>query len=436
MLGLLVPWLLPAATAPAFDSALVGCDRADERITAVVNTHLDPSCVYTKGIDITASNVVLDCRGAVLERNDPEDGRETRLGILIEAPADVPLSNIIVRNCTVRGFNNDMRIRRVGAKDLPIEQKYDHPFSDIRVENTHLYDSEASGLFVDAFVSGVTIRNVEVAGAGAVGIYLEGGSKDNVVSRCYIHDNGYGQVTPEGIPIDVGGITFRYLSTGREGIAVDGSRNNRILRNVITRNSAGGIFLYKNCGEDYTQRPNQWWHRPYGSDGNLISGNEISEEENGVWIASRMAENQYFMDCSDPAYLSGPLTAVHLDPARDNVVRRNKFTEVIYGVRIEDDGALVEKNRFTSTDPTHQAIILGTKHRTEVLGQPVDGTTIRSNRSNIDGNAEPYGWIHGHTNTTFLRNRSQNVGVSLGEGVQPPINPFLFAKEIWVEGSR
>src|SRR5262249_13833436 len=149
-------------------------------------------------------------------------------------------------------------------------------------------------------------------------------------------------------PFEIGGTEFRYLSTGREGIAVDGSRNNQIRRNRLARNSAGGIFLYKNCGEYITQKPNQWWQRRYAADGNLIEANTISDEPNGIWIGSRMEENQIFLDCSDPVYVSGPISRIHLDYAAHNVVRRNRLTRVDNGIRVEDDGNRIEKNRFTS----------------------------------------------------------------------------------------
>jgi parallel beta-helix repeat protein len=153
------------------------------------------------------------------------------------------------------------------------------------------------------------------------------------------------RLKPGGIPFLVGGVEIRYLSTGREGIAVDGSRDNRIVRNRISSNSAGGIFLYKNCGEYFTQQPDQWWTRRYGADGNVIESNKISSAYTGVWIGSRMAENQLFLDCSDPPYLSGAVARFYLDYAKSNVVKRNTFVDVEYGVRVEDDGNRIESNR-------------------------------------------------------------------------------------------
>jgi parallel beta-helix repeat protein len=279
-------------------------------------------------------------------------------------------------------------------------------------------------------VTGVTLRNLDISGSGSVGIYLEAGSKGTLVERNHVHDNGYGDVTPEGIPFVVGGVEIRYLSTGREGIAIDGSRDNVVRRNVIERNSYGGIFLYKNCGEYFTQQPGQWWTRRYGADGNRIEKNRISDEYTGVWIGSRMAENTLFMDCSDAPYSTGPLSSIRLDYAKQNVVDRNVFTDVAYGIRVEDDGNAITSNRFRGSDSTDQAVLVGTLYRTSVLARPVSGTTIARNVSSIRDNLAPFGWIHGHTGTTFERNRARGRLATLVPGVQPTINFHLFVKQI------
>ena len=48
-------------------STLVDCSRAGERVELTASAHLDPSCTYTAGFDITASGVTLDCRGALVK---------------------------------------------------------------------------------------------------------------------------------------------------------------------------------------------------------------------------------------------------------------------------------------------------------------------------------------------------------------------------------
>ena len=170
-----------------------------------------------------------------------------------------------------------------------------------------------------------------------------------------------------------------------------------------------------------TQRPERWFHRRYGADGNVIENNTFIDEDNGVWIGSRMGENTLPMECSDPQYLPG----YALDYADDNVVHDNLFQNVTFGVRVEDDDATVTDNEFVSADAIDEAIVVGTRYRTEALSEPVDGTTITGNVASIAGSPNPYRWIWGHTNTTFGDNVSLGKAVSLCEGVQPPVGPFV-----------
>jgi hypothetical protein len=419
----------PVTDPPVPGSQLIGCDRAAERLIVSVDSHLDPSCDYTGGADVTASGATLDCRGARIVRTSPETGRN---GIDVTTTTDVPLTDVTVRNCIVEGWGNNVRIQREGYKDLAEGAEYENRTDRILFENSRFYDSTASGFFIGAYVTGVTLRDVEVSGSAAVGVYVEAGSKDNVIEDSRIHANGWGDTGPEGVPIVVGGTELRYESTGREGIAIDGSRDNVVRNNWIAGNANGGIFLYKNCGEDFTNRPNAHWVRRYGATGNLVTGNFISTEKNGVWIGARAAENQEFMDCSDPPYIEETLRRVYLDPASDNVVRDNAFLYVTYGVRVEDDRATVTDNRFSSLGAGDQAVLIGTKERTNVLGRPVTGTVVTGNRATITGNPDPYHWIWGHTGTTYSDNRSDGTAAPLTEGVQPTINPFLFAIRVFV----
>jgi parallel beta-helix repeat protein len=397
-------------------SQLIDCSQADTQVTVSVSSHLDPSCTWTRGIEIVASDVVFDCQGAHIAAPD------RRTGVLITAPTDVALSNIVVRNCHIEGFLNNVRITREGFRDLAEGVEYEHAFSDIVIEDSTILNSRGVGIFVDGYVTDVTLRNLHIEGSGSAGIYLEAGSKDNVVENNEIVNNGYSENGPDGQFFELGGVTFWFWGTGREGLAIDGSRYNQVRNNFFAGNSAGAIFLYKNCGEFVNERPERWWHRRYGADGNLIEGNTIAGEDNGVWIASRMGENTLPMDCSDPSYQPG----VVLDYADDNVVRANVFQNVTYGIRVEDDGNVVADNAFTGDDPAQQAVIVGTRYRTSTLGLPVVDTTITGNLSSIAGNTHPYRWIHGHEGTTFDANESLGRIVGMCEGEQPATGPFVF----------
>ncbi len=406
---------------PAPGSTLIPCNQPGPKVVLTASAHLETGCIYRVPFEIRASDVTLDCQGARLY------GQGSR-GILVAAPTTEALHDVTVRNCNVEGWLNNVRITRDGFKTLPEGGEYEHGFERITVENSRLLRSRGSGIFVDGFVTGVTLQDLEVGLAGSVGIYLEAGSVGTVVQRSWIHDNGYGDVKPEGVPFTLGGKEFRYLSTGREGIAVDGSRDNVITGNRLDRNSAGGIFVYKNCGENVSEPG--WWTRRYGSTGNLIEGNVLRFHSTGIWLASRQSENQMFMDCSDTPFHTGPFRRVFHDPATDNVVRANTIRYATWGVRVEDDRNRIEANRFEGTDPSAWAVLVGTKERTLRLGQPVNGVELIGNRSLLP-RTQPYGWIHGHTGTLDTGNTAMGAPVGLVEGEQPTINPFLFVISAW-----
>lgn len=418
---------------PSPSSELVGCDRAAELVVLTADAHLDPGCTYTGGFEITASDTTLDCRGARI--HDPSGTRSR--GVHVHAPNDVRLERITVRSCIISGFLNNIRVSRDDWRELEQGADYDAPFADIVIENNRLLDSRGSGLFVNAFVTDVTVQDNEISRSGSVGIYLEASSRDNVVRRNGIHDNGYGEVDPvNGVPQVVEGVELRVHMTGREGIAVDGSRGNVITDNTISGNSAGGIFLYKNCGEYATERPGQWWERWYGADDNLIEGNRIWDEDDGIWVGSRMAENQRFMDCSDPTYASGPLLAIHRDVARGNTLRGNVLAGVTNAIRVEDDDTVVEGNTIMLLlGREERGVLVGSKERTERLDDPVSGTVVRDNQvldAHLVPGFAPYGWVHGHEGTVVEGNLVDGEPADLVPGTQPPIGPFLFVVRAWL----
>lgn len=394
-------------------SQLIECDRADEPITLEESSHLDPSCTWTKGIRITASDVTLDCQGATIASTS------VRYGVHIVAPTDVPLSGVRVRNCHIEGFLNCLHIEREGFRTLPEGEEYEAPFSDIVVEDSSMRDSRGVGVYVNGYVTGVTLRRLHVEGTGSSGIYLETGSTGTIVEDSVLRENGWRENGPGGQFFELGGLSFWYWGPGREGVAIDGSRFNVIRNNRFESNFSGGVLLYKNCGE-YPESP-RYFERRYGSHENLIEGNVFEGEENGVWIASRMGENTTPMNCTDVPYAPGYV----LDHADDNVVRGNEFHDTVYGVRIEDDRATVEDNRFVSDDPRHVAVLVGTPVRASVLGLPVLDARITGNRAEIAGSKNPYRWIHDHVGTEFEDNGSFGRPVGLCEGVPAARGPFV-----------
>lgn len=411
----IVTFAAVASAEPGPGSQLIDCSRAGDLVEITQDSHLDPSCVWTRGIRIHTSNVTLDCQGARLY------GPDRQRGIEISAPVDTPLTHVTVRNCEIEGFLNNIRITRDGFRELAEGVEYENGFSNILIEDVTLRNSRGVGLFVDGYVTGVTLRRLHVEGSGSSGIYLEAGSKDTLVEDCDIVGNGFGENGPRWQVFGQGGLAnIWFFGTGREGLSIDGARSSIVRNNRFAGNAFGGIFLYKNCGEYVTTRPERWWHRRYGATGNLIEHNTFTGGMNGIWIGARMGENVAPMECSDPHYTPG----YALDQADDNIIRENIFENVTYGVRVEDDGNQILDNQF-SGDGAQQAILIGTPVRTAALGQPVAGTVVTGNVATIPANPSPYRWVHGHTQTTFSGNLSLGAPAPLCRGVEPARGPFV-----------
>ncbi len=226
-------------------SPLIGCSQAAARVVLTHSARLARDCTYTAGVTITASDVTLDCQGATIRGNG--DGH----GIDVQAPDTDPLHDVHIRNCRVEHFLNGIHVTRLGFTTLAAGVEYVDGFSDISVTDSHITDNEGVGLYVDGYVAGVTIADNDIAANGSSGVYLDTGSENNVVQDNRIHDNGFVENGPEGSDAVFEGIHVRYWGPGREGLSLDGSRFNRILDNEFWHNSAGSIFLYKNCGEYY-----------------------------------------------------------------------------------------------------------------------------------------------------------------------------------------
>ena len=370
------------------DTVVLGCELADTRVQLTASAALDPSCVWTAGFDITASDVVLDCQGAVVR------GAGGGRGIEISTPIDVDLHNVTVRRCRVEGFLNSVRATRVGFRTLAEGEEYDHELADVVLEDNEFRDSVGVGVFVDGYVSRVTIRDNLITGTGSAGIYLETGSRRNVVDGNTIVDNGFRENGPGGQVEEIAGIRFRWWGAGREGLAIDGSWENVVTGNHFEGNSHGGILLYTNCGE--FPDSGRWFDRRWPADRNLIEDNTFVGGLNGVWVGQRMAENTYPMECTKPPYVTGVLRSITLDFAADNVVRANHFDGVTYAIRVEDDGTIIDDNTIVGDRPDQHAVVIGTPDRTEVLDRPVARTRLIDNHATITGNPDPFRWIHGY----------------------------------------
>jgi len=151
-------------------------------------------------------------------------------------------------------------------------------------------------LYVGPGVTGLTLRNSRFAGRSvSVAVYLDAESAGNV-----LNDNVFD------------------IATAREQVAVDGSARNRIVGNRFNLGRKGGVFLYRNCGEDGVIR-----HQTPSD--NVITDNTFSGvnwvRSQTVVVGAREGGRRY---CGDDRGWPFGSSADDGDNARGNTVERNR----------------------------------------------------------------------------------------------------------------
>jgi len=416
----------PAAAAGAGERGrraerLIDCRHAAERVTVTVSSRLDGGCTYTGGFDITASNVTLDCRGALVLGSPADSGS----GVAVSVAATADLEDVTIRNCRIQGFEHGIDLARNTPSQLAPGHEYDHHLRHVVIEHDHISGARGVGVYVHPYVTETTIRHDVVTGSGSTAVYLDEGSRGAHIEGDVIAGNGSIENGPGGANTDFGGVTIRYWGPGREGIALDGSRGNVIRGNWIVGNSAGGVFLYTNCGENVHNDPVDWLDHRFDARDNVVSDNVISGSGTGVWVGSRMGENVYPMDCSDVPYVSGPLRSITLDRAPHNTVQGNVIVGADFGVRVEDDHTTVTGNRFVAPSAADYGVVVGTPYRTNVLHEPVSDTVVARNVSSIAGNPSPYRWVDGVAGLRDDRNLASGHLSPFCRAPDVPRGPFV-----------
>lgn len=283
---------------------------------------LPANCTYQRSIRITDSNTTLDCQGSTFEG----DARK-KIGLMIDSEGQ-PLSNVQVKNCRFVGFaSSAIRItwdEVDSAKGKNHKKIYDRTPTGIVLDGIEARDNGGVGIYLDDYVTNVTLKNSTIAGSRAVGVYLEHSSKQNRIVNNTFSRNGY----RDG------------KKAKREAIAIDSSGENIIENNIFEGNAAGGIFFYKNCGEHFSSGKQvlRWKH----SNHNIVSNNTFIDERVGIWLASRKGMNLSNWDCGD-----APIDAqkgLYADFADFNTIRNNAFCRT--GTAIINNG---KKNTIAGT---------------------------------------------------------------------------------------
>jgi hypothetical protein len=375
----------------------------------------------------------------------PDGHAPVSSAFIIKSSANRPRKNITISNCTVANFvvgadvrtmvaDSDTAALRAAGHDRSLsrgERALVDAIEDrlraqapgnIRFSEVDFINSHKNGIYAKWYVTGLTFTHGTIRGSGNSGIYLDAGSRGNTISDSVFRDNGFYNYGTNPDEDDYQTITGRGSSPAREAIAVDSSAENVFLRNTFEHNGGGGVFLYKNCWEHHTdaeQRP-RWQH----SRDNRFEGNTFIKEKVGIWIASRQSRGYTMsMGCGDRGLFNDGLPFfpeyVYRDYAEDSVVVGNYFEDNQYGLKVEDDGALVRDNTFSGS--TEAGLYLGSRGKLKGGNGPVRGTTIEGNTF-LAGDKVAH--VYGTRDATFRDNQT-----ATGAYRSPCTAPFYVAAE-------
>ncbi|WP_367106580.1 right-handed parallel beta-helix repeat-containing protein [uncultured Psychrobacter sp.] len=356
---------LPAPT------TIIECGDLISKQTLTIKGH----SALSQGCDLTGKSIrfildsshsSLNCQGATFSTRADDESNAS--AITIQPKTDTAIEDIALANCHVDGYGHALHIRQYSNPNQRYARGLTDPAAnralapqDIRVINVSSLNSKNSGIFVGDHVSQVTFEQMHVQNAGTVGLYLEFGSRNNVIKDSVFVGNG-----------------FRSFKPNREAIAVDSSSNNRIENNTFIHNGAGSILLYRNCFE-HANDPARSNHfkRTESSRDNIISDNLFQDEPVGVWVASRQSRDLKGFECGAYEIKETLFARYHLDSAKDNTITNNRFEQVEQGIIVEDDGTLIEGNTFDAT--VAQPITIGSDIREASTAGAVKDTVIKDN---------------------------------------------------------
>ena len=165
-------------------------------------------------------------------------------------PADTTMSGDVVRNCRVSGFLNSIRVTRTGFRTLAAGHEFDHTLSDVVIEDSEVSGSRGVGIYVDGYVTDVTIRDVRGDRRRQLGDLPRGRlaaqhrhRQRDPRQRLHRERRRRASSSPSAACSSASGASGGRAcrSTARPTTPSPATRS--------PGNSAGGVFVYTNCGE-------------------------------------------------------------------------------------------------------------------------------------------------------------------------------------------
>lgn len=262
-------------------------------------------------VRITKSTTI-DCKGDLYNK-----GKVTELQILAD--------NVTIKRCKINGSIRTIGLGRNGEA-AGVKASSTTPGHTARAQaaapkRTVLYAVTITGhgrtpLYLGPGTTRLTMYDSKVNGrSDSVALYLDAESGYNIIRNNI----------------------FALTSSSREVIALDGSADNQLLSNTIKNAKAGGIYLYRNCGEGGTVR-----HQAPQNNfiaGNTINLSELNWNNYGIWLGSRNGGRVY---CNADNGFSFGSSKDNRDFANNNTLLNNSFTGSNYTVKDDGEGNSID----------------------------------------------------------------------------------------------
>lgn len=282
------------------------------------NATLEPNQTITRKLifqGARSSGVTFNCNDSTI--GQPNDNILDIIEIRSNQTTNgtwTPVHDVTFRNCTVNGGIRVWGKGKNGSAETFLESSH---------SLQHVTNTRNSAPYH------VVLENLAIAANDRIPVYFAPG----VHHSALIESNLSGKspllyLDAESFGNNIEGNIFSGAVT-REAIAIDGSASNVIRDNSLVDLTNGGIYLYRNCGEDGVIR-----HTTPSN--NEISGNDIMHG-NGIWpfntnagiyLGARDGSSGY---CNDDAGYDYGSSISDQDHARFNLVSENE----LWGCTIE-----------------------------------------------------------------------------------------------------
>lgn len=368
--------------------------QPNSTITLRASLSLPANCSFQRvTLLIDRPNVELNCNQAVFNglttvaRNKygkayTTETAPTRYGLIIKGNEanGIRVSNVTIRNCQFLNYSEAITANidlnqstLLGLRNGTIQETAIQAIAPTRINilNSRIINSHMHGIFLNRYITYFNVSHTRILGSSNSGIYLGADTEYALIEYSVFEGNGfsnYDTATLKRFP-------RREETSRREGIAVDASSHNQISNNTFRDNGDGGIYLYKNCWE-FVEEPLTAPHR-YGSNFNLITGNDFSGEETAIWIAERADRDLADFTCGDPLIYSANSNKYYRDIAQNNIISNNKINYNKFGIRVQDDGTVITNNSFIGTKSGPDIWVYSVVR--QAINDPVKNTTIRDN---------------------------------------------------------